>query len=79
MCSGYKLPATVLNVDDKFVPTCPITVTAATAISAAISPYSIAVAPLSLHIISFNNAMNLTVTLPTVSCASEIYPAPDKT
>jgi hypothetical protein len=34
-----------LKVELRFVPTVPITVTAATAINAAIKPYSIAVAP----------------------------------
>ena len=37
----------VLNVLLRFVPTVPMTVTAATAINAAMRPYSIAVAPLS--------------------------------
>src|SRR5437763_16932862 len=44
-CAGYSLVATVENVAVRLVPTVPNTVTAATAIKAAISPYSIAVAP----------------------------------
>ena len=41
----YSLVATFENVAVRLVPTVPNTVTAATAIKAAISPYSIAVAP----------------------------------
>lgn len=44
----HNLPAMVLKVLLRLVPTVPITVTAATAINAAIKPYSIAVAPFSL-------------------------------
>jgi hypothetical protein len=43
----YRLEATVLKVPLKLVPTVPMMATAATAISEAISPYSIAVTPLS--------------------------------
>src|SRR5262249_45791824 len=43
----YRLAATLLKVPLKLVPTVPMMVMAATAISAAISPYSIAVTPLS--------------------------------
>jgi hypothetical protein len=43
--SRYKLLATWLNTELRSVPTVPMTTTAATAISAAISPYSIAVTP----------------------------------
>ena len=42
---AYSFVATVENVAVRFVPTVPSTVTAATAIRAAIRPYSIAVAP----------------------------------
>jgi hypothetical protein len=38
-------PATVVNVDDRFVPSVVTAVMMTTAIKAAISPYSIAVAP----------------------------------
>src|SRR3977135_4180738 len=41
----YSFVATVENVEVRLVPTVPSTVTAATAIRAAIRPYSIAVAP----------------------------------
>ena len=41
----YSFVATVENVAVRFVPTVPSTVTAATAMRAAIRPYSIAVAP----------------------------------
>src|SRR5947207_5830139 len=41
----YSLVATVENVEVRLVPTVPSTVTAATAIRAAIRPYSMAVAP----------------------------------
>jgi len=41
----YNLVATVLKVLLRLPPTVPMMVTAATAISAAISPYSIAVTP----------------------------------
>jgi len=41
----YRLAATWLNTPLRSVPTVPMTTTAATAISAAISPYSIAVTP----------------------------------
>src|SRR5437764_2547448 len=44
-CAGYSLVATVENVEVRLVPTVPSTVTAATAIRAAIRPYSMAVAP----------------------------------
>ena len=43
----YRLAATLLNVPLRLVPTVPMMVMAATAISAAINPYSIAVTPLS--------------------------------
>ena len=43
--SRYKLLATWLNTVVRSVPTVPMMTTAATAISAAISPYSIAVTP----------------------------------
>jgi hypothetical protein len=43
---SYSLVATVENVAVRLVPTVPNTVTAATAINAAIRPYSIAVAPI---------------------------------
>src|SRR5437868_14862530 len=46
-CAGYSFVATVENVEVRLVPTVPSTVTAATAIRAAIRPYSIAVAPFS--------------------------------
>ena len=42
---SYSFVATVENVAVRLVPTVPNTVTAATAINAAIRPYSIAVAP----------------------------------
>src|SRR5205823_12671072 len=42
---GYRLLATVPNTAFKLVPTVVIVATAATAIRAAINPYSIAVAP----------------------------------
>lgn len=42
---AYRLVATVLKTPLRFVPTVPMTVTAATAINAAIRPYSMAVAP----------------------------------
>jgi hypothetical protein len=42
---AYSLPATVVKVEVRFEPTVPMIVTAATAIRAAIRPYSIAVAP----------------------------------
>src|SRR5580692_5065087 len=42
---SYSLPATVVKIEVRFEPTVPMIVTAATAISAAIRPYSIAVAP----------------------------------
>jgi hypothetical protein len=40
---GYRLPATVLNLELRLVPTVPMTTTAAIAISAPIRSYSIAV------------------------------------
>src|SRR6516162_2677074 len=43
----YRLAATLLKVPLRLVPTVPIIVTAATAMSAAIRPYSIAVTPAS--------------------------------
>jgi hypothetical protein len=48
--SSYRLLATSLNVVLRLVPTVPITTTAATAISAAIKPYSMAVTPSSFSI-----------------------------
>jgi hypothetical protein len=42
---AYRLAATWLKVPLKLVPTVPMMVTAATAMSAAINPYSIAVTP----------------------------------
>ena len=48
--AGYRLAATLLNVRLRLVPTVPITTTAATAINAAIKPYSIAVTPSSFSI-----------------------------
>jgi hypothetical protein len=43
--TSYRLLAIALYVELRLVPTVPMTTTAATAISAAISPYSIAVTP----------------------------------
>jgi hypothetical protein len=51
-----------LNVLLRFVPTVPITVTAATAINAAIRPYSIAVAP-SSFLRSFMMLVNIDILL----------------
>src|SRR5581483_10588470 len=60
---AYSFVATVLNVELRLVPTVPITVTAATAIRAAIRPYSIAVTPSSL-LNSLFNVANIRVSLP---------------
>src|SRR5262249_26054185 len=52
----YRLAATLLKVPLRLVPTVPMIVTAAKAISAAISPYSIAVTPDSSLISLVKNA-----------------------
>jgi hypothetical protein len=52
----YSLAATLLNVLLRLVPTVVIMVTAATAIRAAISPYSTAVTPVSSSISFVKNA-----------------------
>jgi hypothetical protein len=59
---AYSFVATVEKVEVRFVPTVPSTVTAATAIRAAIRPYSIAVAPLSF-LKRFINPANIRISI----------------
>jgi hypothetical protein len=62
--NAYKLVETVVNTVVRLVPTVPITMTAATAINAAINPYSIAVTPLR-SFINANRALFSTLSLST--------------
>jgi hypothetical protein len=61
-CNAYSFVATVENVAVRLVPTVPSTVTAATAIRAAIRPYSIAVAPSSFFK-SFVKVANIRISI----------------
>jgi hypothetical protein len=71
---GYRLLATWEKTPLRLVPTVPMTTTAATAISAAIKPYSIAVTPASFSINRRKDSRSPIVSSPVKVWSAEIGP-----